>query len=393
MTTVTVLGSGEEVDLDALEPVDVAGARLHRDASRLLAPTFRGRAVDLGDLAVPDPSDEDALAALVLAYVEQVRAHDWSDLRGMPLEDDRDWLDLRGVMVRVGWGPPAAREAWSACRDRPYSRDLPTAAGWAAAGWVVPAGAGEPDPAFASPVLETRGLLRWAYLERWRAPVALPDGPPPPHAEAGGEWGAVQSRLRQDHYTGEAREEAIDLALAVLERVGLGPRTPLEAEDEPLPDRDVEAVLAHDSGVVRAAGWFLLRDEADEWLGCAYNECQHHLAVEAEEDAFEQEEVLELASMGVPNPVDAAYQRRRLLTLAFGDVSDVPLAGAGDVADFVDFYRDWVARGKPEEEFQEAVEALRDRTDPEGGAASEATDEDQGSDEDGDPGTNGGPRS
>jgi len=376
VTTVTVLGEGRTVDLAALEPVEVAGAALLREGERLLAPTFRGYAVDLGERAVPDPDDEDALGALVLAYVEQVRTRDWSDLRGMPLEDERDWLDLRGVMVRVGWGPPAAREAWSACRDRPYSRDLPTAAGWAGAGWVLPAGQGEPDPAFASPVLETRGLLRWAYLDRWRTPVALPDGPPPQVAEAAGDWGAIQSRLRQDHYTADAREGAGELALAVLDRVGLGPRTPVEAEDEPLPERDVEAVLAHPSGVVRAAGWFLLRDEADEWLGCAYNECQHHLAVEAEEDAFEQEEVLELASLGVPNPVDAAYQRRRLLTLAFGDVSDVPLAGAGDVADFVDFYRDWVARGKPEEEFQEAVEALRDRTDPESDPERPGDDED-----------------
>jgi hypothetical protein len=37
---------------------------------------------------------------------------------------------------------------------------------------------------------------------------------------------------------------------------------------------------------------------------------RHHWAVEAEEDAYEMEEVLELASTGVANPVDAAYTRR-----------------------------------------------------------------------------------
>jgi hypothetical protein len=60
----------------------------------------------------------------------------------------------------------------------------------------------------------------------------------------------------------------------------------------------------------------------------------------------------------VPTPVDAAYQRRRLLTLAFGDVRDVALAGAGDVADFVAFYTDWVARGRDEGEFEATAREL-----------------------------------
>jgi hypothetical protein len=111
--------------------------------------------------------------------------------------------------------------------------------------------------------------------------------------------------------------------------------------------------------VVRAAAWFLLRSEADEWLACGYGECQHHWAVEAEEDAYEQEEVLELAGYGVANPVDAAYQRRRLLTMAFGDINDVPLAGAGAVEDFIEFYDDWVARGRPEDAFEDAARRLR----------------------------------
>lgn len=364
MTTLTIIDTGEQVDARGCTAVDVAGTRLLRHADgRLLAPAFRGHAVDLGAVDVPD--DDDALGGLVLDYVEAVRAHDWTHLRGVPLTDDRDWLDLRGAMVRAGWGPPTALAAWRACRDRPYSRDLPTAAGWASAGWVVPAGGGrdaepEPEPAFARPVLETQGLLRWAYLDRWHRAVALPDSEPPHAAEpADWAWGDVLARLRQDHYTETARELAADLAVAVLNRAGLGPRNPVEAEDEPLPDRDVDAALTHHSPVVRAAGWWLLRDDADEWLACTYNECQHHLAIEAEEAAFEQEEVLELAGHGVANPVDAAYQRRRLLTLAFGDVSDVPLAGSGDIEAFVAFYTDWVARGRPEDEFEQAAEELR----------------------------------
>lgn len=361
MATLTVLGTDERVDADRCTAVALAGARLLRAPDgRLLAPAFAGYAVDLGTGEVPGEDDEEALSALVLDYVEAVRGSDWSSLRGVPLTDDRDWLDLRGAMVRVGWGPGAAEAAWRACRDRPYSRDLPTAAGWAAAGWVVPATGEHPDPAFARPVLETSGLLRWAYLDRWRDPVTPPEGEPPGDPEpADAGWAEVVSRLRQDHYTDRARELAAELAVAVLGRAGLGPRNPLEAEDEPLPDRDLEAATTHSSPVVRRAAWWLLRDEADEWMACAYNECQHHLAVEAEEDAFEQEEVLELAGMGVANPVDAAYQRRRLLELAFGDVSDVPLAGADDLEAFVEFYNEWVAHGRPEDEFQRAAEELR----------------------------------
>lgn len=360
--TLTVLGTDEQLRTADLEPLEVAGERLYRRPDgRVVAPTFRGYAADLGAVALPDDeADEEALSALVLAYVEQVRQHDWSGLRGAALTDERDWLDLRGAMVRVGWGPPAAQAGWRACRDHPYARDLPTAAGWAAAGWVLPAAPGEHEPAFARPVLESRGLLRWAYLARWQAPAELPQGPPPAEPEpTDPAWTDALSRLRQDHYTDTARHGAAELAMAVLARVGLGPRNPVEAEDEPLPDRDVHAACGHPSPLVRAAAWFLLRDDAEEWMACAYNECQHHLAVEAEEEAFEQEEVLELASLGVANPVDAAYQRRRLLTQAFGDVSDVPLAGAGDVEAFAEFYTDWVARGKPEEEFQQAVEELR----------------------------------
>lgn len=367
MTPVTVLDTDETVDADACTALDLAGTRLLRAPDgRLLAPAFRGYAVDLGHIDPPAVDDEEAVSALVVDYVETIQAYDWTSLRGVPLEDERDWLDLRGTMVRVGWGPQAAQAAWRACRERPYSRDLPTAAGWAAAGWVVPAGSerggaeAEPEPAFARPVLETSGLLRWAYLDRWSQPVQPPDEPPPHEAEpSDAGWADVLSRLRQDHYTERARELASDLAVAVLGRAGLGPRNPVEAEDEPLPDRDLDAAAVHPSPLVRAAAWWLLRDEAEEWMACAYNECQHHLAVEAEEDAFEQDEVLELAAMGVANPVDAAYQRRRLLTIAFGDVSDVPLAGAGDLEAFVAFYTDWVNRGRPEEEFQRAAEELR----------------------------------
>ena len=129
--------------------------------------------------------------------------------------------------------------------------------------------------------------------------------------------------------------------------------------DEPLPDRDLVAACEHPSPLVRDAAWFLLRVEADAWLGCSYGECQHHWAVEAEEDAYEMEEVLEFAAHGVPNPVDAAFQRRRLLTLAFGDIKDVPLAGAGDLDAFLEFYREWVARGRPEEDFQDMARELR----------------------------------
>jgi hypothetical protein len=71
------------------------------------------------------------------------------------------------------------------------------------------------------------------------------------------------------------------------------------------------------------------------------------------------DEVLELAGYGVANPVDAAYTRRRLLTMAFGDINDVALAGAGDVADFVAFYTEWVAHGRPEEDFAGAARELR----------------------------------
>jgi hypothetical protein len=45
--------------------------------------------------------------------------------------------------------------------------------------------------------------------------------------------------------------------------------------------------------------------------------------------------------------------------MAFGDINDVSLAGAGDVADFVAFYTDWVAHGRPEEDFAGAARELR----------------------------------
>lgn len=356
-----ILGSEEVVPLESCTWSAVAGATMLRAPDgRVLAPAFRARAVDLGDRPLPDEADDDALAALVLEWVGRVRAHDWSDLRGAPLEADDDWLDLRSAMVRVGWGPVAAQAAWEACRERPYAKQLPTAAAWAAAGWVVPAAPGEPDPAFAHPVLEARGLLRWAYIGRWDQPVAVPDGPPPRDAEPEDlGWADVVSRLRQDHYTQVALADAAALASDLLLREGLGPTNPLETEDEPLPDRDVAAATTHASGVIRAAAWFLLREEADSWLACAYAECQHHWAVEAEEDAYELDEVLELAGHGVANPVDAAYQRRRLLTLAFGDVRDVPLAGTGDLDDFIAFYTGWVAHGRPEEDFEAAAAELR----------------------------------
>ncbi len=242
----------------------------------------------------------------------------------------------------------------------PYSRDLPTAAGWAAAGWVVPAAADEAEPVFAQPVLEARGLLRWAYITRWTDPPVVPDGPPPHEPDPVDlEWADVLSRLRQDHYAGDTLAEAEELAVELLAGQGLAPRDALEAEDEPLADRHVAPALRHDSAVVREAAWFLLRAEADTWMACSYGECQHHWAVEAEEDAYEMDEVLELAGYGVANPVDAAYTRRRLLTQAFGDINDVPLAGAGDVDDFVAFYTEWVAHGRPEEDFEAAAAQLR----------------------------------
>ena len=359
MTDLPVLGEDRTVPRAACRAVPFAGAQaLQSPDGRFLLPAFRDHVV-----AVDGPlpaEDDDAFGTLALDWVERVRAHDWTALRGQTLEGDDDWMDLRTAMVRVGWGPAGAQAAWETCRRRPYHRSLPTAAGWAGAGWVVPATPDELPPVFAQPVLESRGLLRWAYITRWEDPVPLPDSAPPPEPDPGDlQWADLLSRLRQDHYTSEALTEAPELALEVLVSVGLGPRDELEASDEPLPDRHVGPALSHASPVVRAAGWFLLRAEADTWLACAYGECQHHWAVEAEEDAYEMDEVLELAGYGVTSPVDAAYTRRRLLTMAFGDINDVPLAGAGDVADFVDFYTDWVAHGRPEEILEAAAEALR----------------------------------
>ena len=369
--SLTVLGTDTTVALGDCAEAELGGATLYRSPEgRWLAPAFRGRAVDLGAGELPDARDDDAVAGLILGWVQAVRAHDWSDLGGATLDADSGWLDLRTAMVRVGWGPQAAMAAWETCRARPYARDLPTAAGWAAAGWVVPAEPDEPDPAFARPVLESRGLLRWAYITRWDAPVGLPDGPLPSALEpvdgfAVGGWSDVLSRLRQDHYSDGALEEAEQLAIDVLTTAGLGPRNALEAEDEPLPDRDLDAACTHASPVVRSAAWFLLRAESDAWLACAYGECQHHWGVEAEEDAYEQAEVLELAGYGVRNPVDAAYTRRRLLTMAFGDINDVPLAGAGDVADFIAFYEEWAAAGRPEDVLEDMARTLRgDDTSP-----------------------------
>lgn len=365
MANLTVLGSGETVPSDTCTPATLAGGRVYRAPDgRWLLPAFRGHAVAVTRAALPD--DDDGLAELVLGWVEAVRRHDWSQLRGSELGGGEDWLDLRATLVRVGWGPRGAQAAWDACRERPYSRDLPTAAGWAAAGWVVPAGpADEPEPIFANPVLEARGLLRWAYIARWADAVGLPEAVPPDGqdpADLG--WADVLSRLRQDHYTADSLGEARELAVEVLTRVGLGPRTAFEAEDEPLPDRALPGACGHASEVVRAAAWFLLREETDTWMACAYNECQHHWAVEAEEDAYEMEEVLELAGYGVATPVDAAYTRRRLLTLAFGDVNDVPLAGAGDLPDFIAFYDEWVAHGRPEEALADAARELRGDDEP-----------------------------
>jgi hypothetical protein len=364
----TVLGTDEQVALDACTPVELAGSTLHRTADgRLLAPAFRGLAVDLGPRTVPDEDDEDGLSELVLDFVAVVREHDWEDLRGAPLEGDEEWVDLRTAMVRVGWGPGAAQAAWDACRARPYARELPTAAGWAAAGWVVPAVADEPQPAFAAPVLEARGLLRWTYIVRWADPVPVPETALPLEPEPTDlGWADVLSRLRQDHHTPDSLAEAEQLAIELLELAHLGPRNPIEAEDDPLPDRDLADAVAHASPLIRAAAWFLLHDEAERWLPCTYAECGHHWAVEAEEDAYEMEEVLELASHGVANPVDAAYTRRRLLTLACGDVTDVPLAGAGDIEDFIAFYDGWVAAGRPEDDFADAARELRGDDDPPG---------------------------
>lgn len=360
MTTISILGSGEKVALDACAATDLAGATAYRAPDgRWLLPAFGMTAVDVGAADLPAP-DDDAFAELVLDWVEAVRGHDWSDQRGTTLEGDQDWVDLRSVMVRVGWGPAAAAAAFQACRSRPYSRDLPTAAGWAGGGWVVPATAGDLEPAFARPVLESRGLLRWAYITRWESPVPVPDGDPPTEPEpADLGWADVLSRLRQDHHTEVSLDEAEQLATELLTAVGLGPDTAVEAEDEPLPERHLSAACAHPSPVVRAAAWFLLRAEADTWMACTYSECQHHWAVEAEEEAYELDEVLELAGHGVANPVDAARTRRRLLTLAFGDVSDVPLAGAGDLADFLAFYTEWVEHGRPEEALEDAARELR----------------------------------
>jgi hypothetical protein len=359
--TLTLLGTGETVPLAGLSAGELAGAVVYLSPDgRVLAPAFRGTAVDLGAEPLPGPEDEDALAELVLRWVSAVRTHDWSDVRGQQLEAEGDWIDLRTAMVRVGWGPVAAQAAWQACRERPYARELPTAAGWAAAGWVVPAVAGEPEPTFATPVLEARGLHRWAYIARWQEPVAMPGGDPPTQPEPRDlGWADVLSRLRQDHYTAEALAEATDLAVELLTGAGLGPASPIEAEDDPLPPRHTDAALQHPSPLVRATAWFLLRDLDDAWLACGYSECQHHWAVEAEEDAYELDEVLELAGHGLANPLDAAMVRRRLLTMAFGDVRDVPLAGQGDLDAFVAFYTEWVAHGRPEEALEEVAAELR----------------------------------
>lgn len=359
--TVTLLGSGERLALSDCTVADLAGASLYRTPDgRWLAPAFRAHAVDLGRRDLPDDGDDVALGELVLAWVDAVRRHDWSRLGGQRLESEDDWVGLRTAMVRVGWGPAAAGRAWQACREQPYSRDLPTAGGWAGAGWVVPALGDEPEPAFARPVLEARGLHRWAYIARWAHRPALPPGDLPTEPEpADPSWADVLSRLRQDHHTGDSAAEAETLAVQLLRRADLGHRSPEEAEDDPLPDRDVAPACAHPSPLVRAAAWFLLQDEAERWLACTYGECQHHWAVEAEEETYELEEVLELAGRGVADPVDAARQRRRLLDLAFGDVSDVPLAGAGDLDDFLAFYHGWVARGRPEEELRATAERLR----------------------------------
>ena len=361
--TVKVIGSQEWWPLTSLTSIEAMGTTFHHSPDgRLLAMAFRGHAVDLGHRDPPD--NEESLAELLLDWVEAVRAAEWEELRGRELDMD-EWTDLRTAMVRIGWGPRSAQAAWRRCRDRPYDRNLPTAAGWAAAGWVVPAVPGEPEPAFATPVLESRGLLRWAYMTRWEDPADLPEPPLPlgldplDDGPLVGSWSDVLSRFRADHYTDVAASEAEQVAIEVLMLAGLGPATAIEAEDDPLPDRHLEAASTHASPLVRAAAWFLLRSEADTWLACAYGECQHHWAVEAEEDAYEHAEVLELAAHGVTSPVDAAMVRRRLLSEAFGDINDVPLAGASDPADFIAFYNDWVAGGRSAEQFDDAVRQLR----------------------------------
>lgn len=355
-----VIGGDEVVDLAACTAGELAGARVYRTPDgRWLAPAFRDTAVDLGPGPLPGPDDEDGISGLILRWVEAVRGEDWRPLRGSELDGEEDWIDLRTAMARVGWGPGPAQRIWEAARTRPYAPALPTAAGWAGGGWVVPAAPGEAEPAFARPVLEARSLMRWAYIGRWEALPVVPGTALPEEVEPHDpEWADLLSRFRQDHHTGASLDGATELAVEILGRTGLGPRNPLEAEDDPLPDRDVAAALTDPSAVVRAAAWFLLRDEAEAWEACLYSECQHHWAVEAEEDAYELEEVLEIAGHGIANPVDAAYQRRRLLTLAFGDVNDVPLAGAGDLEDFLAFYQEWVAHGRPEEDFEQAARDL-----------------------------------
>ena len=378
-TSVELLGSGERIPYRALTPVEALDTTFHRAPDgRLLAMGLRGRAVDLGPRDVP--ADDDDMAQVALDWVAQVRAEDWTPLRGTEL-DAEEWIDLRTAMVRLGWGPLSAAAAWRRCRRRPYDRALPSAAGWAAAGWVVPAVPDEPEPAFASPVLEARGLLRWGYISRWESPPAVGEPPLPTAldpvddrgddrdtdggaAPLSGTWGDLLSRFRADHYTDVAVAEAEELAVEVLTLAGLGPASALEAEDDPLPERHVPDACGHDSPLVRAAAWFLLRSEADTWVACAYGECQHHWAVEAEEDAYEHAEVLELAAHGVANPVDAALIRRRLLSEAFGDINDVPLAGASDPGDFIAFYNDWVAGGRSPEQFDAAVRVLRGDTPP-----------------------------
>lgn len=91
MTTLTVLDTDETVDAGAGVAVDLAGARLVRlPDGRLLAPAFRGYAVDLGHIETPGIDDDEAVSALVVDYVETIQAHDWTSLRGVPLEDERD---------------------------------------------------------------------------------------------------------------------------------------------------------------------------------------------------------------------------------------------------------------------------------------------------------------
>jgi hypothetical protein len=37
----------------------------------------------------------------------------------------------------------------------------------------------------------------------------------------------------------------------------------------------------------------------------------------------------------------------------------VPLAGAGDLEDFIAFYNGWVEHGRPEDDFEDAARELR----------------------------------